>query len=125
MEIGNRNNERGESDYVELVGKYYCSCFSWSFRSQSLEEREEPLVAADSSCGSECHYALSRVIYCSSCISGAPVSHLLCKDLLLSQARLGWSAGNCSDSEQHVLFLKCDFYLTRATGSSPAAKVKH
>lgn len=59
MEIGNRNNERGESDYVELVGKYYCSCFSWSFRSQSLEEREEPLVAADLSCGSECRYALS------------------------------------------------------------------
>lgn len=33
IEIGNRNNERGKSDYVELVGKYYCSCFSWSFRS--------------------------------------------------------------------------------------------
>lgn len=70
IEIGKRNNERGESDYVEFVGKYYCSCFSWSFRSQSLKEREEPLVVPGLSCGSECLYALSQVIYYCSCISG-------------------------------------------------------
>ena len=59
IEIGNRNNERGKSDYVEFVGKYYCSCFSWSFRSQSLKEREEPLVAPDLPRRSECLSALS------------------------------------------------------------------
>lgn len=45
IEIGNRTHERGKSDYVELAGKYYCSCFSWSFRSQSLKEGKEPLSA--------------------------------------------------------------------------------
>lgn len=74
IEIGNRNNERGKSGYVELVGKYYCSCFSWSFRSQCLKEKEEPLVAPGSACGSECLFALSGVIFLPSCISGAPVS---------------------------------------------------
>lgn len=78
IEIGKRNNERGESDYVELVVKYYCSCFSWSFRSESLKEKEEPLVVPGLSCGSECLYALSQVIYCCSCISGHLYTNLSC-----------------------------------------------
>lgn len=84
IEIGKRNNEREESDSVELVGKYYCSCFSWSFRSQSLKERQELLVVPGLSCGSESLYALSQVIYCCVCISGASVSQPLCKVLPLS-----------------------------------------
>lgn len=74
IERGNRNNERGERDYVEFVGKYDCSCFSWSFRSQSLKEREEPFVVPGFSCGSECLHDLSQVLYCSSSISGTSVS---------------------------------------------------
>lgn len=59
VEIGNRNNEKGKSDSVELVGKYYCSCSSWSFKSQSLKEREGPLIAPGLPHGSECLSALS------------------------------------------------------------------
>ena len=90
IEIGNRNNERRKSDYVELVENYYCSCFSWSVRSQPLEEREEPLVAPHLPSGSECHSALSWVIFVPSGNSGAPVSlSAPQRHVHLSQARLG------------------------------------
>lgn len=118
IEIGNRNNERGKSGYVELVGKYYCSCFSWSFRSQSLKEKEEPLVAPGLA-GLNAFLLCPELYFCPPVFLGHLYPFQLSKDLHLSQARLRWSAGNRLNSEQHVLHLKCDFYLTRATGSPP------
>ena len=89
IEIGNWSNERGKNSYVELTGKCYCSCFSWSCRSQSCKEREERLVAPcfipGLPCGSECLSALSQVIFLPSCISGAPVSLSA-----LQRLALGW-----------------------------------
>lgn len=73
---------------MELVGKYYCSCFSWSFRSQSLKEKKEPLVVSGLSCGSECLHALFQVMYGSSCISGTSVSALQRPALVSGQVRV-------------------------------------
>lgn len=89
IEIGNRNKERGESDYVELVGKYYCSCFSWSFRSQSLQERQEPTFAPGLHVGLNAFLLCPELYFCPPVFLGHLYPFQRSKDPRLSQVKVG------------------------------------